>query len=248
MGHRYLKSTLIPVARYLATKNVRQKLRLKNKEGQLLPPLQVAFLKGEGILRIQFFTLLEKHYFTDYQRQLELWEKMVINRGYILDFLQRIKIDQYIEEGHQQLEDGAFKLYCILLDTLQQSQETTLLKIATTDLFNHHIRSIYPSKSVTQKKNPQNLRHSTLIRLRKYWGASAQLKESFQVQPDRVEFQLRIKLKGYSWHVLIEVNSSRLKLAKIQAYEQLLEGLKEGEYRPENIKLKSLLPVVSRNK
>ena len=248
MGHRYLSRTLLPLKHYLGGQDIRRKLRLKDKNGQLLPPLHIAWLRGEAILRLRFFEMLEQQRFSDYAWQLELWEKLVLNRGYIIDLLQRIQIGERIEGGHEQIEDGAFKLYCILLDTLHRENEQELLNIATTELFRHHIKSLYPKKAAAARSNPQQLRHSATIKIRKYWGASAQLKESFTTQPDSAHVQLRLKLKGYAWYVLLEVSDKRLKRAKTQAYQQLLDGLKEGRYRPETTQLQALRPVVSSKK
>jgi len=237
VGHRRLKHIVIPIKRHLISQSYNKKLKLTYEQGELSLPLQVAFLKGEGVLRKQFFTLMEQLHFVDPARQLELWRLLVIKPGYIVDFLQRIGL-YHLTENNTSInsETQCFHLYCILLDSLAVKKEEKMLCIASSDLFRFYIYGLYPKTNTnTSTKNKADLlHHQALLKLRKLWGGSVVLKESFSTTKEAVEFSLQLKIKGHNWQTLTKINGERLKTTRINAYNLLLKELKQEQYQPEN--------------
>lgn len=248
MGHRRLKFITTPIKRHLSGQAHTKKLKLVYQKGVLAPPLQVAFFRGEGLLKSCFFVLMEKMNFHNPERQLELWQLLVINPGYLLDFLQRIGLYSQIEhDSDMDSEVSCFHLYCILLDSLSQQANNTLLSKATDEFFRFHIYGLYPKKEASPKKNTaEQLKHKVLLKLRKNWGGTAELKESFITTDEQVDFKLRLKVKNYSWQTLIELQGERLKSARLDAYNQLLAALEKGRHHPDSVYSDAALkPVAS---
>lgn len=243
MGHQRLAHIITPIRQYLKSHGAKFKPRLGKVTPDCLPaPYEAAALRGEGVLRVRFFDLLESKGVTDPQRQLEIWQALIVDRGRIIDYVQRIGLLAMAAGQNATLQnlqarsdfaDWAFKLYCGLLDDLSRQPEQTLFELACPRLILHHFVGLYPKSPQPKKADPEQLRQKAIRQLQKYWGAEIQLKESFQTSEQTVTFALRLKPPGAAWIELLQLTGSRLKTVRIQGYQQLLAGLKNGEYRRE---------------
>ena len=230
---RHLDHIVSPLRSHLLKRKL---VRLpQSLDGQLPPPLEVARLCGESLLRLKFFGLMKTLNHTDYARQLALWDQLVANGGYILDLVQRIELFFWLKvPAGSNPRDWAYAAYCIFLHSLHGSGNSQLFELATGKFLYHHYLGLYP-KSATSKKIPaEQLRQRALVRLRKRWGLAAELKESF-VTDDKegVQFSLRIKPQGEGWHTLLTEQGERLKPTRLAAYNRLLQEMEEGKHQPE---------------
>ena len=225
---RHLDHIVIPLRKHLSSS---RRLRLpQHLDGQLAPPLEVARLCGESLLRLQFFALMARLNHTDYGRQLALWEQLVTDGGYILDLVQRIELFAWLKiPENTEPKEWAYIAYCIYLHSLHESGNTRLFEAATNTFFYHHYLGLYPKTSQSKNIPVEQLRQRALIQLRKKWGLNAELKESFVTDgKDQVEFSLRVRSQTGVWQTLLTEQGTRLKPTRSTAYHRLLHDLANG--------------------
>lgn len=243
MAKKHLSTITIPLQGYIAERKKKLCKKLVGVvKGDLPVPFQVAALRGEGILRLRFFDFLEKTGITNPQRQLDLWLVLVVDRGRIIDLIQRVGLLDLVARQNTALKDLqarsdfaeiAFLLYCGLLDDFSRQQKKNLLSLACEKFFEHHFLGLYPAKPVPPKKlTAVQLRQRVLAKLQKYWGFNVKLKESFSTDDDSVDFALRMQANGMAWLELLRISGKRLKATRNTAYRKLLQEIKEGRHRP----------------
>ena len=229
---RHLDHIVVPLRNYL---NRKSRFRLPNGDGRLLPPLEVARRCGEAQLLLQFFALMEKLHHTDHGRQLELWDQLVVNGGYILDLVQRIGLfERLVLPADADPKHWAYIAYCIFLHSLHGEPKRDLFNLATKNFLYHHYLGLYPKNPANRTMPPEVLRRRAQVRLNKGWGIGTELKESFKARDEQsMEFSLRIKPPGKAWQTLLTEEGDRLKPTRIAAYQRLLDELETGKHSPE---------------
>lgn len=200
----------------------------------LSPPLAVAFMRGEAILNLRFFSWCESLGIglEDPSAMWAMHQRLIADRGRILDLINRTGLYQAISTQVElpPLEgETAYRLYCGLLDDLDQAEKFRLLEIATDYFFLHAFRTLFPNRTLpkAEKNSVQGLKASVMSRLRKKIRAPFELKESFRQGEEEVEFHLRLKIRN-KWLSLPVVTGKRLKTTRLNAYEALLNTLKTG--------------------
>lgn len=200
------------------------------------PPLALSILRGEAILRLRFIAYFETVGLglDEPARLWALWNNLVLDRGRILDLVNRIGLIAAVSTQVQlpkQDEELAYQMYCGLLNDLERNEEYRLLEIASDYFFRHAFFSLFPNKvpETKLKMNAESLRSSVMSRLSKKLKRPFELKESFRQAEDAVEFRLRLKLDG-QWNELPVSHGKRLKPTRLDAYQQLLDALGSGSY------------------
>lgn len=203
-------------------------------DGSLPWLLQVAALRGEALLRLRFFDWCEAMDMglTESRHQQTLWQALLVERGKVADLVRRMGLVKAVanQTALPDVNDElAYQLYCGLVDDLARQQNQHLLEIATDQLWLHYFRQLFPDTPVQHAPpdDPVALRARAEVLLTRRTGQRAQIKESFTQSADSVCLHLRIKLDG-RWHNLPTVTASRLKPARLQAWQALLGQLESG--------------------
>jgi hypothetical protein len=159
----------------------------------LPPPLLLAALRGEAVLRLRFFGALGKrlpHEPTP-EQWLDYWQRFVGERGAIADLARRAHLHRAC--GLAELPDAkddetCFTLYCALLDALHVAADEALMQIAVDKFFVHLWRQQFPDgpREVVRKTSVEALQNSLQITLRRRLGPMASVRESFQQSPELV--------------------------------------------------------------
>ena len=208
----------------------------RRRGGDVLPPpLQLAALRGEAVLRQRFFGALGKQFPHDPtpEQWLDYWQRFVVKRGAIADLARRAHLHR--ASGLAQLPDAhddetCFVLYCALLDALQMTGDEALLLVAVDKFFVHLWRQQFPDgpREVERKNSVEALQNRVQIASRRRYGPLVRIRESFQQTPDRVHFRLLAQCPNQPAAELAEVERTRLKLARLAAYEAALCHLTDG--------------------
>ncbi len=219
---------------YLEREVRRLERPLKPRADAGLPPaFELAFLRGEAILRLRFLAFCETFGFgleqTDILR--DLWGRFITNRSRIAELLRKCGlVEALATQAALPVADDelAYHLYCGLLDDLERQGERELLRLATDAFWTHHFRELFPKvapKVQAPKKDREDLRFQALTRLTKRHKQPVDLRESFSQEPDRVTFHLKLKIGDGPWQPQPEISAKRLKGARHAAYAALLKGL-----------------------
>lgn len=208
---------------------------------RLPPPVELHFRRGEALLVNTFFDFLERTATIDPAQQLQLWHTIIENGHNLIDLIQRIGLHRHFDAQLAPTpERSAYIAWCIFLGHLRQEDDPRYLQAATTNLYRHYLAATYPSKTAgpTPARNADALREKALRKLRKAWGHSVELKESFRTDTSDtgtgVDFALRLKTPRRSWITLLEQRGERLKPTRLKAYQSLLNELKAGRCRPQD--------------
>lgn len=240
---RKLKTIVSPLSAYL---KVQRGFKLPGEGGdmELPPPLEICKRRGEALLVQEFFEFIGQIGIIDAARQLELWEILIARGTYLLDLAQRIGLmNHFTTPPARKPEQAAYTAWCIFLDSLRCASEQNLIHIATHEVFLHFYIGLYPKANNDKARSHGNLRLQALVKLRKYWGLEAELKESFVTEDDKCVFSIRLKSPGYSWKTLTTVTAERLKPARLEAFTLLLDEVRNGLHRPESAVATRLPPV-----
>lgn len=207
---------------------------LKRRTDATLPPaFELAFLRGEAILRLRFFEFCETFGFGLEQTEtlLDLWGRFLVDRSRISELARKCGlVEALATQASLPVADDelAYCLFCGLVDDLERQGEKELLRLATDAFFAHHFRELFPEAAPVQKaprKDREDLRFQALTRLSKRHKQPVDLKESFAQEPDEVRFHLRLKIGDGPWQDQPEIAAKRLKSARQAAYAALLKGL-----------------------
>ena len=203
-------------------------------DGKLPWLLQVAALRGEAILRLRFFDWCEavNMGLTESGHQQKLWQSLMVERGKVADVVRRIGLIKAIanQTAMPEVDDElAYQLYCGMLDDLARQENMQLLEIATDQLWLHYFRQLFPDTPVQQTPtdDPEALRHRAEILLAKVTRQPIAIKESFTQSETAATLHLRIKLDG-KWQDQPGITASRLKPARLQAWQALIAQLETG--------------------
>lgn len=200
------------------------------------PALTLAFKRGEALLTTRFFDWCEEIGFgLDAPDQaLALYDKLIGNRGAIVNLVNRIGLlgavsTQTVLPSAETDTELAYRIYCGLLDDLHQTEHFRLFELATGGFFQFGFRGLFPNRpaAVKTKTDLAGLRQRAESKLRKSLKQPFELKESFAVEDNQVNFHLRIKLKG-CWHHLPIHYGPRLKPIRLAAYEALIQMTAQG--------------------
>jgi hypothetical protein len=207
---------------------------LKRRQDHSLPPaFEVAFLRGEAILRLRFFLTFETLGLGLEQPDLllDLWAKLVLDRRRIVELAHRAGLVAALATQAslpEATDEHVFQLYCGLLDDLERRQDARLLELATGAFFRHHFRELFPRYAGAKpavRKDRETLRFQAQTRLSKRHKQPVEIKESFQQEEHEVRFRLRVKIGDGEWQDQPEVTAGRLKGARMAAYKRLLKSV-----------------------
>lgn len=230
-----LKALAYPLQQFLAGWGARERPSKPHGQGHELPaPYELAALRGEAILRQRFFKqLMEKlPVQLDAGQQIDLWQSMVDEGGQITAWVQRLGIAKALRREAVipvKITEESRKLYCVLLDALDQ-EAPTLLTWAVEAYFWHGWKERFPDATLpiekSQSANTEVLRERLVRGLRKHYGEGVEIKESFQQTPERVQFTLLAKRASSSrWETVLEVERPRLKTARLAAYQHAIKQM-----------------------
>lgn len=205
---------------------------------QELPPLyQIAALRGEGILLNRFFgsVLQQTRMEVNPIDWLGFWQDTVIDGGFLTDFINRLgwlKVLAASSDVPELTPHTARQYYCILLDALAQ-HHPHLLDNAVDDYFLHLWRQRFPVQATNSKTQSasEQLRHRLTAQLRQSYKKPVEVKESFIEQHQQIVFSLKFRCQEDElWQTLLTLERSRLKAARIAAYEQALQSVKNDKF------------------
>ncbi|MEN9671414.1 MAG: hypothetical protein RL018_1691 [Pseudomonadota bacterium] len=237
-----LKALAYPLQQFIGSWGVREKpsAPLADTHGQaaLPAPYELAALRGEGILRLRFFSaFMDKVPVTlDADQQIAAWQALVEDGGHITAWVERLGVAKALRREAQigaHANAQSRKLYAVLLDALQ-TQAPELLPWAVEGYFWHCWRQQFPSTAAGEDNNSNDtdvLRARLVRNLRKLHSNRVEIKESFTQSEEAVDFSvLWRKDQANPWQTLHHVNRPRLKTARLAAYA---EAMRKSEDKPE---------------
>jgi hypothetical protein len=200
-------------------------------------PYKLAAIKGEAVLRQQFFEsfIPRLPYTATADQQLQLWESLVNQSGALADFMNRIGIKSALRrEAHipNQTERETRILYCILCQALVESNaelQNNLLIVAVDQFMLHQWKQQFPTQNVATKKSkhtPEQLRETLETHLRKQHKTPVEIRESFtQTEAGEVHFKLLTRNgKSEPWEELVAATRPRVSTARNAAFATALKG------------------------
>jgi hypothetical protein len=231
---RQLRQVTTVLARYI-TNRFEQAFRWPAGASRIeLPPIiELAFLRGEALLRTRFFSHFERLHFDDPNTLLHLWKQLrnnpeglslVVTQSGLLEAFKRQAGAAYIGKGTH--ESNCYTAYCCLLWDIQQQKDLHLLEMATGRLFSHFAATLFPSQG--RRDDPKQLKLEIRKQLALRWHIRPEIRESFKTTDDRVEFTLLAKMSGYHPYRLLTVTGKRLKPTRLKACHLLLDNLESG--------------------
>lgn len=225
-----LKGIVAPLAAFAAAHPPGGSSR-RHAAADLPAPLQLAALRGEAVLRQRFFALPLPHAATA-EQWLDYWRRFVLDRGAIADLVRRAHLHRaagLAEAPDAGDDETCFLLYCALLQALQAAGNEALLLVAVEKFFLHLWRQQFPDMPADRPRpstDPALLRHRLEAALRRQRKQPVEIKESFRQSADKVEFRLLALCPGQPAEELVCLERSRLKPARLAAYELAQKNLK----------------------
>jgi hypothetical protein len=231
---RHLKQLTAPIAGYLKQRfSFINKSKGNHRGNALSPILEIAFLQGEALLRQRFFNFLQQHNINNPETQLHFWEQFYQGAEVFEQFCQASELIKAFKgqtsEGYQQQhkpEQLRYTAYCCLIWDLHINKESSLLSNTTDRLFAHYIASTYPAEAA--KQTVDELKREIRKHLAEQWQMRPEIKESFKVGADQVEFTLIAKISSYHPRTLITLEGKRLKPTRLNACKVLLQQLQQS--------------------
>jgi hypothetical protein len=208
--------------------------------------LYTAYKQGEAIFTNNFFTALTQKHIGDIQSQDTLYHRLVVdNTEFFTNILKLVKLKdifniKYVESNNNTSIN--YMLYIILLFDIKNRGDENLVKLMTFGFVNHFLPTISTGQ-ITQNKTDK-LKTELRTLLRKTYHIKIEVKESFNIENNQVNFKLFAKSKEYQPLQLIKLNGKRLKPTRINAYQQIIDNLLNPNYNPPQLTTK--LPKVSR--
>lgn len=195
-----------------------------------LPPLyQVMTYKGEAIFLERFFGVVRARLGVEVSDEhwLLFYNDVVLSGGYLLDFISRCHWLFVLSQGAPLPKIGtseARQLYYILLAVLSENNPEKI-SLAVDEYFIHIWKQRFPSDTATSKSSDTSqLKHRLTLKLRRMRSLPCEVKESFVQSEGVVTFRLLYRDdKHKPWQELTVMERPRLKLARLSAYEYLLE-------------------------
>jgi hypothetical protein len=216
-------------------------------------PYQLAAIKGEAVLRRQFFDgfIPRLPHTPDAAQQLQLWDTLVNQSGALTDFINRIGINAALRREAvlpEHGKDDTRMLYAIRCEALSSQAERDLLVVAVDQFMLHQWRQLFPSESAAPKPRtprtatPEALREQLTAKLRKHYKAPVEIRESFAEQPQAspsndpanpekpaatgVTFKILYrKGKNEPWDTLVSLTRPRVTTARAAAFAAAMKAL-----------------------
>ena len=196
-------------------------------------PLEIAFIRGETLFHERFFKTLEQKNITDPASQHSNYLALVRDKKFFQELIESSKLLDFfnISGGNSsQNEELCYQLYCIVLFDAKNRSNTNLVDAMSTGFVNHFLPMLYPQKP---KINDTNfLRKELALALRRRWHLKISIKESFTTEND-VVFSLFAHMQGYHPTLLIKKTGVRLKPTRINAYQEIIELLRNPNFKLE---------------
>ena len=233
---RHLTQITNPCAEYLCNRfTFKSQGRRQSHDHELHPALELARIQGESLLIQRFFKFLSIRRIEDAQTQLYFWRQFYegaevfnqfcINSHLLQTFKSQTDLAFQNQFSQQQIQ---YIAYCCLIWDLHINKNKSLLYSVTDKLFTHYLASIYPSLP-TQKNNEQ-VKREICKQLALKWHLRPELKESFKIDKESVEFTLIAKVAGCHPVSLITITGNRLKTTRAKAYQALLIKAESGVF------------------
>jgi len=226
---RHLTQITAPLKQYLSARFAKQWRLDKNinmAETDKLPaPLFIAQMRGEAILKSEFFSTLEQKQINDPQSQHYAWQQLISAGRCIQEVIENSTATTFFHLNTQ--TDYAlqcYNAYCIILWDAANTNESLKAKL-TSGLINHYLPTLYPTKA--KDKTPEQLKKEIAKLLTQQWQLKPEIKESFETKEEEVIFSLKAKLARYSTTTLITITGKRLNNTRLKACKQCLTQLKE---------------------
>lgn len=205
----------------------------KANEGELPPYLELAFLRGEALLRQRFFDYFERRHFQDAVSQLTFWRqfggnpeglrRMIAQSG-LLEVFQKQAGEGYLSRTSQ--EEQCHVAYCCLLWDIHQQGDKQLLELATNRLFGHFAATLFPAE--IRRDDPIQIKRDIRKQLALRWHIRPEIRESFKTTDSSVTLSLLAIMPGYHPYRLLTMEGKRLKPTRLMLYRKVLEYLEAG--------------------
>ncbi|WP_177417988.1 hypothetical protein [endosymbiont of Lamellibrachia barhami] len=235
---KQLRQIISPLSAYITTRFQRAFRWSGTKDHELPPFLQIAFLRGEALLRERFFSYLESRHMDDAETQLFFWRQLRENPELLTAVSQQSGLHDALKRqadagwlAQTEIETQHYTAYCCLLWDLKIQREQQLLATATDRLFAHFSSSLFPTER--KQSDPEQIKREIRKILAQQWNMRPEIKESFQTSDDVVTFTLLAKLPGHHPLELTVLQGKRLKPTRLKACQGLLRDLEAGRYKPE---------------
>jgi hypothetical protein len=226
---RHLTQITTPLKQYLSarfSKQWRLDKSINIAETQKLPaPLFIAQMRGEAILKNEFFHTLEQKQINDPQSQYYAWQQLISAGRCIQEVIENSGATTFFHLNTQSdYAKQCYNVYCIILwDAAANNNK--LKNNLTSGLINHYFPTLYPNKA--KEKSPEQLKKEVAKQLSQQWQLKAEIKESFTTE-EEVTFSIIAKIKGYSGVTLITTTGKRLNNTRLKAYKQCIEQLNQA--------------------
>lgn len=218
--------------------------------GEVWPaPYRLAAIKGEAVLRRQFFEsfIPRLPHQPDASQQLALWDALVVQSGVLEDFINRIGIKAALRREAVLPEfrkDDTRMLYAIVCQAIEEwdrPEKRDLLVLAVDQLMLHQWRQSFAAhgdsqKTAKKKNTPKELREQLTLQLRKKYKAPVEIRESFiehtntSANPEiGIAFKILFrKGKNLPWETLVALTRPRVSTARLAAFATALKA--SGEH------------------
>ncbi|QYZ67056.1 MAG: hypothetical protein OI74_15635 [Gammaproteobacteria bacterium (ex Lamellibrachia satsuma)] len=233
---KQLRQIISPLSAYITTRFQRALRWPGAKDNKLPAHLQIAFMRGESLLRERFFSYLEGRHMDDAETQLFFWRQLRENPELLTAVSQQSGLHDALKRqadagwlSHTEIEMQHYTAYCCLLWDLKVQKEQQLLVIATDRLFAHFSSSLFPSER--KQSDPEQLKREIRKRLAQQWNIRPEIKESFHTTDDAVTFTLLARLPAHHPVELIVLQGKRLKPTRLKACQDLLRDLEAGLFK-----------------
>ncbi len=225
---RHLTQITAPLKQYLSARFSKQWRLDKNinmaETNKLPAPLFIAQMRGEAILKNEFFSTLEQKQINDPQSQHYAWQQLIGAGRCLQEVIENSTATTFFHLNTQtEYALQCYNVYCIILWDAANNNVSLKEKL-TSGLINHYLPTLYPSKA--KDKTPEQLKKEIAKLLAQQWQLKPEIKESFETKEEEVTFSLNAKLARYSTTTLITITGKRLNNTRLKAYKQCLLQLK----------------------
>lgn len=234
---RHLHQITLLVSQHL---NHRSPMGLAAKQGlssfcrasDLSAPLYLAFIQGEALLRLGFFTYLKQRAISQPDNLLQLWQQLVEDHQFIQQIAENSSLPDFFNfksslVDKTKYQEQCYIAYCILLFDAHEAGNNKLTMALTKGLVVHFMPSLFPKQA--KAKDIKTLKHEIIKYLTAHYGVRADIKESFVTSTDLVTFSLLCKLPKKSLIPLLSINGKRLKPTRLKCYQAVLAELTEQQ-------------------
>jgi len=215
-------------------KMLKQVISCQNGEIKIPEIAQMAYIQGESELNIRFVKYLINKNISNPVSQNNLYQKMIKDHKYIKQCIEQSDVLKYFTIKYSQTntkqdyQQCCYICYCILIAT-SINKDDYLHDVLTLDFYKHFLPMLY-----TASKNTNDIKYlskSISLSLGKQWNYKVQIKESYKVEKDSVNFKLLAIVEKHKPYELIEIIGKRLKESRTKAYTSLITRINEGLFK-----------------